>query len=407
MFRFLHQLRQPSPATRRRPRPSRRLELECLEARLVPSIGAEFHVNTATAGSQNFPVTASSSSPEGRSVAVWVSYNDGETNLRGQLYNAQGNPMGNEFAVANLAGVPEAQPAVAMDQNGSFVVAYTRGAYPREDVVARRFNLSGQPLGSVIIVEASTSQREHGPAVAMGENGRFVVSHTLSYSSQDMVRGHLFNFSTGARLNTLRVSAPDADARDASVAMAADGRFAIAWREDSPRTGPRADIFVKRYTAAGVETSEQPITSSVNDNDMAPMLASDGAFNLVVAWTRSDSIPGYDVLARRLSSKGALGSVLTIASSTYYYSATSIAMHPTNMWFVVSYVALDLPARTEWSEVAEVSSSNVVKATHHLGNDNYAGGLSINGSGRYFIVLSSWNRPKDPEDGVFGRFGML
>jgi hypothetical protein len=220
-----------------------------------------------------------------------------------------------------------------------------------------------------------------------------------------VVWGQLFRFSDGAGLNTFPVSPSYADAPYSSVAMAADGRFAIGWRETSRRTGSSSDIFVKRYTDAGAEILEHAITSSPTESDLHVQLASDRSFNLVVAWTRSDNVPGYDLMARRLSSTGVLGATLTIDSSTYYYFARSIALHPTKGSFVVSYAALDLPARTEWSAVAEVSSSDVVQATHHLGNNNQAHDLSINGSGQYFIVFTSRNRPNDPDDGVFGRLG--
>src|SRR5262245_50183707 len=99
-----------------------------LEDRLTPTapvpVGPEFQVNTYTTNLQAY--TQSAIDADGDFVIVWASRNqDGdELGIFGQRYNAAGVPQGIEFQVNSITTARQHNPAVAMDADGDFVVAW-------------------------------------------------------------------------------------------------------------------------------------------------------------------------------------------------------------------------------------------------------------------------------------------
>src|SRR3954464_2313029 len=100
MFELFRRSRNARPAAAPARRP-RRLELEALESREVPTIGlTDLPLNTATAPRPTQAV--SPSSKNGMSVAVWThQFSSTDTDIRAQLYNPNGTRRGGEIRVAS------------------------------------------------------------------------------------------------------------------------------------------------------------------------------------------------------------------------------------------------------------------------------------------------------------------
>jgi hypothetical protein len=77
-----------------------------------------------TAESQNGPWVAEDS--QGRSLVVWTSVNqDGSgEGVFGRLFDASGNPIGDERQINTTAGGNQRAPQVASDGNGNFIVVW-------------------------------------------------------------------------------------------------------------------------------------------------------------------------------------------------------------------------------------------------------------------------------------------
>jgi hypothetical protein len=207
--------------------------------------GVEFRVNTTTAGHQARPSVAMDA--VGNAVISWEGEegNDGGLGIYAQRYTATGQPLGGEFRVdentgggilpsvdMNAAGHfvvvwnsdvvyarryrPDGQPegapfgvspladdgqvsdSVAIDADGDFVVTWAHesvqeycepgmGCYFERHtaVLARRYNASGAPQGSAIIIDTGHfDSRQLTPgaswvgfsSVAIGPDGDFVVA---------------------------------------------------------------------------------------------------------------------------------------------------------------------------------------------------------------------------------------
>ena len=85
---------------------------------------AEFQVNTYTNNDQKHPGVAMNSA--GNTVVVWKSNSqDGRGGgILGQYYNSSGVPIGSQFQINTYTNDDQQIPAVAMDDNGRFIVVW-------------------------------------------------------------------------------------------------------------------------------------------------------------------------------------------------------------------------------------------------------------------------------------------
>src|SRR5262245_36676625 len=109
----LPSLRTSIQPTRKRPggrtaaQSNRQPQLERLEDRTLLSLGSSFRVNNVVTSDQFLPATASSTS--GAHVIVWDDLSGDDTVIKAQRYDASGNPVGDEIAVATSTVVGDPQ----------------------------------------------------------------------------------------------------------------------------------------------------------------------------------------------------------------------------------------------------------------------------------------------------------
>ena len=132
--------------------------------------GGEFQVNTFTTGSQNSPDVAVDG--DGDFIITWSGSGQDGGGIFAQRYNADGTTNGSEFQVTNSSS----QSAVAVDEDGNFVITWTGQDGDGSGVLAQYYNADGTPNGSEFQVNTFTTGSQRGPAVAVAENGDFVIT---------------------------------------------------------------------------------------------------------------------------------------------------------------------------------------------------------------------------------------
>lgn len=356
--------------------------MEPLEARELMSLGSEFltPVNTKTSGGQFLSDNASSSN--GSSVAVWVdTFSSTDHDIKAQRFNAAGSKVGSEITVS-ASGLDEATPKVAMDSSGNFVVTWMQTLSNGDtNVVARRFNSSGVPQGSLVSVGVGTF-KEHNPDVAMDDFGRFVVSYVRDTNNNNPdVFAKRYDVNNNL-LNVVNVATTSRAELNPSIAMTPDGRFDVAWEEVFSSSDH--DIRLNMYNTSAQLTHSDAISLSTS-NEALPSVAMDRNGNAVVAWERAGN-GGFDIKARRVNAAGVMGSELTIANSSANEVNPSVAIKRNGGAFVVSYQSMTAsPTRVK---VAEVSSSDHVLVTFDAGQ-RFDAAVSINGFDQYMLTYTS------------------
>ena len=196
------------------------------------ALGGEFRVNTTTASSQNNPAVAMDAA--GNFVIAWDSPQDGSGDgIYAQRYNAAGVALGGEFRVNTTTSGSQNNPSVAMDSNGNFVVTWdSPDASSSDGVYAQRYNGAGVALGGEFRVNTTTADDQADPTVAMDASGDFVIIWRSNGQdgSGDGIYAQRYNAAGVAIGGEIQVNTfTTYDQQAPAVAMDANGNITVAW----------------------------------------------------------------------------------------------------------------------------------------------------------------------------------
>ena len=119
-----------------------------------------------------------------RIVVSWSDFVNGNWSRRARVFDATGQPFGGEIQVSTRPAQPTQQGGdLTIDAAGRFVATWTEfdGAQPTRDgssstVLARAFDISGNPLGDDFVVNTTIQGAQDTPRVAMAPSGRLVAT---------------------------------------------------------------------------------------------------------------------------------------------------------------------------------------------------------------------------------------
>jgi Ca2+-binding RTX toxin-like protein len=240
--------------------------------------GAELLVNTTTTSGQSEPTITALA--DGRFVVAWTdtSASGSDTSsaaVRAQVFNADGSPSGGELLVNTTTTGAQDIPTVTALADGRFVVAWTDASASGGDtsggaVRAQVFNADGSTSGGEFLVNTTTTGTQERPTIAALADGCFVAawkdeSESGGDTSGDAVRAQVFNADgtkSGAEL-LVNTTTTDFQGQPTITALA-DGRFVVAWSDNSQSGGdtsgfavrgqifdPREEVLILSGTALG------------------------------------------------------------------------------------------------------------------------------------------------------------
>jgi len=157
------------------------------------AIGEQFQINTYTTSHQGAPAVAMD--PAGNFVVVWQSNgsaggDEQAYSIQGQLFDDVASPIGDQFQVNTHATGAQTFPAVDMDPDGNFVVAWQSLGSPGTDqaswsVQGQRFAADGDRVGGQFQINTYTTNAQTYPSIAIDDQGGFVVAWQSAGSSFD------------------------------------------------------------------------------------------------------------------------------------------------------------------------------------------------------------------------------
>jgi hypothetical protein len=189
------------------------------------------------------PGHAVAMAPDGRFVVVWGGGTENPDLVYGRRYAADGRPLGPRFPLARNTDRQDT-PDVAMAADGSFVAAWTQAVEKEDpdnfdesavDVFFRRFNADGRPFGPETLAIGGYDEQSE-PRVAIQPDRSFIIACN-SYGGESSfydVDARLFDRFGTPRGDAFQVNDgphPEVTQIGPSIAVAADGRFAITWTD--------------------------------------------------------------------------------------------------------------------------------------------------------------------------------
>jgi hypothetical protein len=267
-------------------------------------------INSVPDGQQRNPRIAAGD--DGRFVVVWEDDqdNNGYFQIKARVLDSFGEELVADFTVNTLEDGQQLHPSVAMDAVGRFVVAWEddrddNGYY---QIYARCFEADGNERCADFTVNSTATGQQLRPAVAMEPDGGFVIAFE---DDQDRdghfdVRCRGFDSLGGETFSDrLANGRTGGQHRLPSVAMDAEGAFVICWEDDNDNNGTY-QIWARGFTATG---EERIADFNVNDDDDGQMLsaavamAPSGPFTIVWQDDR-DGNGYYEVVARGFEAPG-------------------------------------------------------------------------------------------------------
>lgn len=288
------------------------------------SVGGEFRVNTTTAGDQDYPAVSMNAS--GGFVVSWESQDaDGNWDIYMQRYAADGKPLGGGARVNTAVAGNQRFPEMAMDAEGNFVVVWvgTDGPYPyNEGIYGQRFSSNGVPQGEEFRVNTTIDNAQISPSVAMAADGSFAVvweSYAQGGNGWGMYGQRYASGGTPIG-GEFRIRAQNAlDYFFPKIAMGARGDFVVTWTHlDGPCCTPRG-VFAQRYAVDGTpQGSEFRVNTTTANDQQMPSAAVDAHGNFVIVWqSAGQDGSGWGVYGQRYAANGtAQGNEFLINTTT-------------------------------------------------------------------------------------------
>ena len=211
---------------------------------LLKPVGTEFRANASIGSAQAYGVTAMDAA--GNYVVVWESTHEGQRSIFGQRFSAAGVALG-EFRISDHSVNERARPSVAMTPLGDFVVTWQGWAADadRWGIHARYYSANGTLQAGTFVVNDYQSGDQHSAAVAMNEDGGFVVAW-----QGPGIRARRFDKLCTPLSGDIQVNTTAGAVDYPRVATGRDDSFVITWQVDG-HDGDSSGVYARRFAPDG------------------------------------------------------------------------------------------------------------------------------------------------------------
>ncbi|NVJ93346.1 MAG: cadherin-like domain-containing protein [Methylocystaceae bacterium] len=251
----------------------------------------EFQVNTTTSSAQfNSRMAALQ---DGGFVATWVSYNqDGDSHgIFAQRYDEFKQPVGGEFQVNSYTDNSQMDHSVATLSDGRFLVSWS--SYLQDGsswgTYGQLFDAQGNAIGNEFRINQYTDSDQRKPEIAQLSDGGFVVTWN-SHGQEGM--GSTGVFAQNFDAQGVKVGAEyqvnnhvEGSQKQPSIVNLADGGYLIAWEHSDLGAEVEFGIFAQRFDAAcaPLDSEFQLNTNEIGEHKNVSLAAySSGGF--VAVW---------------------------------------------------------------------------------------------------------------------------
>ncbi len=269
-----------------------------VQARVFSSSGeplaGEFLVNTTTRYGQSGPTAAPLEN--GGFVVTWVDsstvYEPNGSEIRGQIFAADGSKVGGEFLANSFTQGFQSAPDVTALAGGGFLVTYRTENWL---IRAQRFAEDGSKVGPDFAVNSNQQFTRGEPAAVGLDNGGFLIVWE-DYTPAAALRGQLFDSSgtmIGGEIGFTGRPIIN-DFLGPRLVRLADGNIVTVWSDGSKTYG-------QMFDANGVKTGGEAVLRLGKFTDVAA--APDGGFLLYTVFAYTGNLTEFDANGNKLSDR--------------------------------------------------------------------------------------------------------
>ncbi|MEW5962140.1 MAG: VCBS domain-containing protein [Pseudomonadota bacterium] len=280
-------------------------------------VGGNILVNTTTGSTQIRPSAAGLDG--GGYVVVWEGYGAGGYGIYGQIYEADGDPLGGETQLSPLANGSQVEATVTALLGGGFAVTWTGYGNPGGDyydVYLRAFDGSGTPLAGETRVNQTTAsyQATEGwiaktiTTLADGDIALTWMGYNSSNGTYDIFTRIFAPDGTTSRTGEILVTNSSSYYEyDSSIGSLADGGYIVTWSNPYGVDGSSWGVFAQKYDADGnPDGGNFQVNTYTNSDQLYSKVQglSDGGY--VVVW-QSYGVGGnntYEISGQRYDAAG-------------------------------------------------------------------------------------------------------
>ena len=273
----------------------------------------DFKVNDDQ-GSARQLFSSISTDNSGNFVITWVDYRDSGWDIFAQRYSSDGSAQGANFKVNDVQNSAEQYypgPAIASDSSGNFVITWMDGRNGQyglnPDIYAQRYSSTGAALGANFKVNGDVGTDQTGPAISMDVDGDFIIAWT---DFRDGMYSNIYAQRYSGDGNTegtnFKVNNDQGSTHNAPyICTDGSGNFVITWKDE--RNGYMdADIYAQRYASNGTALGTNfKVNDEQNNMQSVPSISADYIGNFVITWhDYRNPNRDRDIYAQRYSSDG-------------------------------------------------------------------------------------------------------
>lgn len=284
-------------------------------------LGNDFLVNQTNNGGEQDETWVAVDPTGGDYMIAWSDRNGGdsfEMGIGGRFYRANGTPYGGEFFINTHTQFSQFDPRIAFTRTGRVIVAWTdAGADGSAGAFGRIFLPDGTPLTGEILLNQPSTFTQIQPDVASDGAGNFVATYVDAsgkYGEPRQILARRFDANGVPLGNEFLVNTVSAGMqRYPSVACGAAGDFVIAWHDESGNDGSGFGVFARAFHPNGTPKGPQFTLSNTTVGDQKiPLVECDYVGNFIASWEDWSS-GDSDAKARRFDKDAVpLGSEFTL-----------------------------------------------------------------------------------------------
>lgn len=252
-----------------------------------------------------------SSSDDGKGTAG-IRKDQPNHDIMGRIFYGGGCEKVKQFTVNSETSGDQMTPAAAMDKSGNFVVVWAddkdgNGFY---EIFMRGFDETGKERIKTTLVNSNSAGNQINPAIAMAPDGRFVIAwedeSDNKNNPQIFIRG--FNADGNQAFADRNVDTFAGVRRKPSIAMSDNGNFVVTWEDDTDMNN-MFQINAKGFNADGTDRIKTFTVNSIADGQqLNPTVSMNGAGVFTIAY--EDDADGNGIYRIKAVGYNADGSTL-------------------------------------------------------------------------------------------------